>query len=201
MYTFDTSVGGRDEAGGVNNTMTNYYIRKYVYLGWNKADDKIESMPKSIFFMRWTQMCLIFAEAANRVSGPTTELYGYTPKQAIAYLRSRTTNDGMPGVGATADPYLDECAAAGPEVFEKLVRNERRIELCFEGQRFYDLRRWATDVAELNDVVSRPRITPQSIDYEEVEKRSFPSLYVPIPYTEVVRMKGVLQNEGWSNWE
>ena len=103
-------------------------------------------------------MCLIFAEAANRVSGPTTELYGYTPKQAIAYLRSRPTNDGIAGVGATADPYLDECAAAGPEEFEKLVRNERRIELCFEGQRFYDLRRWATDVSELNDVINRPRI-------------------------------------------
>ena len=68
--------------------MTNYYIRKFVYLGWNKADDKIQTMPKSIFFLRWTQMCLTFAEAANRVSGPTTPLYGYTPKQAIAYLRT-----------------------------------------------------------------------------------------------------------------
>ncbi|WP_278964731.1 RagB/SusD family nutrient uptake outer membrane protein, partial [Alistipes senegalensis] len=88
-----------------------------------------------------------------------------------------------------------------PEEFEKLVRNERRIELCFEGQRFYDLRRWATDVSELNDVINRPRITRQSIAYEEVEKRSYPSLYVPIPYTEVVRMKGIVQNAGWSNWE
>ena len=202
MYTFDTSVGGRDEAGGVNNTMTNYYIRKYIYLGWNKDDDKVQTMPKSIFFMRWTHMCLIFAEAANRVSGPTTELYGYTPKQALAYLRSRPTNDGIPGVGATADPYLDECAAAGPEEFEKLVRNERRIELCFEGQRFHDLRRWATDVSELNEAVYKPRIaTRQPIAYEEVEKRNYPSLYVPIPYTEVVRMKGIVQNAGWSNWE
>ena len=158
MYTFDTSVGGRDEAGGVNNTMTNYYIRKYIYLGWNKDDDKVQTMPKSIFFMRWTHMCLIFAEAANRVSGPTAELYGYTPKQALAYLRSRPTNDGIPGVGATADPYLDECAAAGRDVFETLVRNERRIELCFEGQRFHDLRRWATDVSELNEAVYKPRI-------------------------------------------
>ena len=202
MYTFDTSVGGRDEAGGVNNTMTNYYVRKYIYLGWNKADDNIQTMPKSIFFMRWTHMCLIFAEAANRVSGPTAALYGYTPKQAIAFLRSRPTNNGIPGVGSTADPYLDECAAAGRDVFETLVRNERRIELCFEGQRFYDLRRWAVDAAELNEAIYKPRIaTGQAISYEEVEKRNYPSLYVPIPYTEVIRMKGVVQNEGWSNWE
>ena len=201
MYTFDTKVGGRDEAGGVNNTMTNYYIRKFVYLGWNKADDKIQTMPKSIFFLRWTQMCLTFAEAANRVSGPTTPLYGYTPKQAIAYLRSRPTNDGTPGVGATADPYLDECAAAGKEAFETLVRNERRIELCFEGHRFYDLRRWASNVAELNETIRKPVITGSGTSFAEVEKRNYTSLYVPIPYSEMIRMKGLIQNEGWSNWE
>lgn len=202
MYTFDTSVGGRDEAGGVNNTMTNYYVRKYVYMGWNKSDDKVQTTPKSIFFMRWTQMCLIFAEAANEVSGPTTPLYGHTPKEAIAYLRNRPTNDGAEGIGSAneGDIYLDECAA-NPDKFRELVRNERRIELCFEGQRFYDLRRWAKDVSELNTAIRRPRITPESIDYEEVERRNFPSLYVPIPYTEVVRMKGVVQNEGWSNWQ
>lgn len=201
MYTFNTSVGGRDEAGGVNNTMTNYYIRKYIYLGWNKADDNIQTMPKSIFFLRWTQMCLTFAEAANRVSGPTTPLYGYTPKQALAYLRNRPTSDGTPGVGAAGDPYLDECAAAGREAFEALVRNERRIELCFEGQRFYDLRRWASDVSELNGTIRRPVITPAGTTFTEVEKRSYTSLYVPIPYSEMVRMKGLVQNEGWSNWE
>ena len=181
--------------------MTNYYIRKFVYLGWNKADDKIQTMPKSIFFLRWTQMCLTFAEAANRVSGPTTPLYGYTPKQAIAYLRSRPTNDGTPGVGATADPYLDECAAAGKEAFETLVRNERRIELCFEGHRFYDLRRWASNVAELNETIRKPVITGSGTSFAEVEKRNYTSLYVPIPYSEMIRMKGLIQNEGWSNWE
>ena len=82
------------------------------------------------------------------------------------------------------------------------MRNERRIELCFEGQRFHDLRRWATDVSELNEAVYKPRIaTRQPIAYEEVEKRNYPSLYVPIPYTGVVRMKGIVQNAGWSNWE
>lgn len=201
MYTFDTSVGGRDEAGGVNNSMTNYYLRKYIYLGWNKSDDKLQTMPKSIFYLRWTQMCLAFAEAANRVSGPTQELFGHTPKEAIAYLRNRTAPDGRPGVGVGGDPYLDECAAAGAEAFEKLVRNERRIELCFEGQRFYDLRRWATSVGDLNEAVRKPVISTSGISYDEVEPRNFESLYVPIPYTEMVRMKKMVQNEGWSNWE
>ena len=81
------------------------------------------------------------------------------------------------------------------------IRLERRIELCFEGQRFYDLRRWASDVSELNGTIRRPVITPAGTTFTEVEKRSYTSLYVPIPYSEMVRMKGLVQNEGWSNWE
>ena len=201
MYVFDMSVGGADEAGGINNSMTNYYIRKYLYAGWNGSDDAIQTMPKSIFFIRWAHMCLAFAEAANRVSGPTAELYGYTAKQALGFLRSRAMNDGTPGIGAESDPYLDECAAAGKEMFEALVRNERRIELCFEGQRFYDLRRWATSPASLNTSVSKPVITATQISRAEVEKRSYASQWIPIPYTEMTHMKNMVQNEGWSNWE
>lgn len=201
MYTFDTTVGGRDEAGGVNNTMTNYYLRKFVYTGWNKSDDKIQTMPKSVFFLRWSQMCLTFAEAANRVVGPSGELFGYTPRQAVAYLRSRTTGDGTPGVGAASDPYLDECVQGGAEAFEALVRNERRIELCFEGQRFYDLRRWSADPATLCGPVCRPVIPKQGTpSVEEVERRNYTSPYLPIPYSEMIRMERMLQNKGWENW-
>ena len=89
MYTFDTSVGGRDEAGGINNTMTNYYVRKYVYLGWNKDDDKSPDHAQVDLLHPLAQMCLTFAEAANRVSGPDDGTLRLHPKQALAYLRSR----------------------------------------------------------------------------------------------------------------
>ena len=46
---------------------------------------------------------------------------------------------GLPAV----DPYLD--AQTTEATFDALVKNERRIETCFEGMRFYDLRRWTTD--------------------------------------------------------
>ena len=85
--------------------------------------------------------------------------------------------------------------------FAEALLAERSFELCFEGQRFYDLRRWASDVSELNGTIRRPVITPAGTTFTEVEKRSYTSLYVPIPYSEMVRMKGLVQNEGWSNWE
>ena len=64
-----------------------------------------------------------------------------------------------------------------PRGVEKLVRNERRIELCFEGQRFYDLRRWATDATALNGSVSKPGHLRRADQLAyEVEKRSYQSL-------------------------
>lgn len=72
--------------------------------------------------MNWTKMCLIFAEAANKYVGPTDEgTYGYSARQAIAWLRNRPTNDDEPGLGTFGDPYLDECAAEAT-TFEGLVK-------------------------------------------------------------------------------
>ena len=208
MYTFDTYEGGKDVAGMTNTSPTNYYIKKYLYMGWNKSDNSVETAARCIFLIRWSSMCLAFAEAANRVVGPLNDSrFGFSAKQAIAYLRNRPTNDGTDGIGTNgSDPYLDECAAAGPEAFEALIRNERRLETCLEGQRFFDLRRWATRVDDLNKPVSKIVITPQgdgtfSYKTEQVETRKFYSLYLPIPYTEMKRAKGLLQNEGWETWK
>ncbi len=203
MYTFDMSASGKDAAGLVKNTRTNYYSKKFIYTGWNKSDDKVETMPKSVFYIRWAQMCLIFAEAANRAwENPNAVHYGYSPKQAIAYLRNRTTTDGVSGLGRNGDPYLDECADSGWESFEELIRNERRIELAFEGARFFDLRRWAEDVSSLNKTVYKSVVSKDGVySQEEVETRSFSSIYLPIPLQEIVRMPNMVQNEGWSTWQ
>ena len=34
----------------------------------------------------------------------------------------------------------------------------------------------------------------------EVEARSYSSAYLPIPYSEVLRMSNLIQNEGWDGW-
>lgn len=203
MYQFDMTPEGNDVAGKVGNSLTNYYVRKYVNLEWNLNDDKVNTQPRSIYYYRWAQMCLVFAEAANQVSGPKATLYGYTPVQALTYLRSRPTNEGTPGISTSgSDPYLDEVAGLGKEAFDALVRNERRIELCFEGQRYDDLRRWCTPDSwkeVLNVEVKKPVFSSTSITYETVEKRAFSSQWLPLPYYDANKC-GLVQNEGWESW-
>jgi hypothetical protein len=156
-------------------------------------------------------MCLVFAEAANQVVGPTDAArYGISAKTAIQYIRARKTTDGANGISpvvpGASDAYLTEVAAAGKTAFDALVKNERRIETCFEGMRFYDLRRWTTDLTELNKSVHGASITRNadlSFTYDlnyQVEARSYSSAYIPIPYAEILRMSKLVQNEGWDGW-
>ncbi len=205
MYTFDTTVEGKDAPGLSNNSVTGYYLKKFLYSGWNASDMTIQKMPRAVFFITWRDMCLAFAEAANRVVGPTDASYGLTAKEAIAYLRNRQTTDGAAGLGSKGDPYLDECAQ-NREAFEALVRNERRIETCFEGKRLYDLARWDTPANEMNTPVHAMIITrneDNSLSYrkEIVYERNYSSIFLPIPYHEVIRASSLEQNEGWNSWQ
>lgn len=202
MYTFDTTVGGADAPGQTGTSTTGYYIRKFLYTGWNPFDANIQNSPRPLMHFRWTEMCLIFAEAASRVVSPNdANTFGYSARQALAFLRSRTTPYDMPGLGATADPYLDECAAAGGDKFYELVKNEWRIETCFEGQAFYNSRRWATSVADINVPVERVVISGDSYKYENVTTLNFPSIWQPLPYLEVRRCPNLIQNKGWDSWK
>ena len=220
MYTFENAnegtAVGKDAAGtSAENSRTNYHIKKYVYMAVNFSDSPVQSAPHSKFIHRWSHFVLAFAEAANHVTkDPTVALYGLTPKDAIKYMRSRKTYDGATPKFNSADPYLDEVAAAGETAFDAFVKNERRIETCFEGIRFYDLRRWTTgdNAGEGNweSLINKPvhgayitRTGESAYDYDftwEVEERKLPSPYNPIPYNEMMRMDQLVQNAGWPSW-
>jgi starch-binding outer membrane protein, SusD/RagB family len=215
MYTIEAwSNGGKDAAGlKSSNSKTNYYIKKFVYMGlnWNDATSSQDRQPHSKFIIRWEHMLLAFAEAANQVGGPTDTKYGMSAETAIQYLRARKTPEGTnglsPTVGNAPDAYLASVAAAGKAAFDELVKNERRIETCFEGMRFYDIRRWTTDLTSLNQAVHGAGITQNpdlSFTYDlttfKVEDRKYTSAYLPIPYTEMLRMSNLVQNEGWDGW-
>lgn len=206
MYRFETAVGGKDAPGQTETSPTGYYIRKFVYMGWNPYDNNVLKGYRAIFFMRWEQMCLIFAEAASKVVSPTDEsTFGISPKSAIAYLRSRPTSGdfSVPGIGAVADPYLDECAG-DPVKFEALVKNEWRITTCFEGTRFFDLRRWTanhSDLSAINVEVHGVSIDGSNHSETVIEKKNYPSLWRPIPYLEVRRCPNLVQNAGYESWK
>lgn len=221
MYTFENwedgpNGAGKDAAGTKpSNSLTNYYVKKFIYMGLNWEDGtKADKQPHSKFLIRWSHMLLTFAEAANQVVGPLDAAkYGMSARTAIQYLRARKTYDNANGIDAAVpaapDAYLASVAAQGKAAFDALVKNERRIETCFEGIRFYDLRRWTTDAdweSVINKnvhgagVVQNADLTFSYNLNKEIAARNFVSPYNPIPYNECLRMSNLIQNEGWASW-
>ena len=135
-------------------------------------------------------------EALNEAFGQPSILaagFNYTAKEVLAKVRQRA--------GYTVDPYLD-VAATDQSTFRDLVKNERRIELCFAGERFHDLRR-LKDIETTEDVKG-VKITKNSDDTFsfqniDVERRNYESknYYLPLPYAELILNSNLKQNQGW----
>jgi hypothetical protein len=139
--------------------------------------------------IRYTEIFLIYAEAANKAWGPDGKgTHAYSARDVIKAIRKRAA------VGGTNDPYLTSISSK--EDMDKLIHNERRIELCFEGFRFWDLRRWKEN---LTASARGMRIKDYEYTPIEVESRNYKDYmyYGPIPYGEMLKWSNLEQNKGW----
>jgi hypothetical protein len=111
-------------------TKTGYYQSKF----WGGQSVKNVISPLLTDpIIRLAELYLNYAEAANEAYGPGTPAPGATMTaiQAINKIRTRI---GMPDVLSIFTDTKDN--------FRPRIKNERTIELCFEGHYFYDIRRW-----------------------------------------------------------
>ena len=195
--TIDTSVDNTSNNDGLNkengySTRTGYYLRKHlredVYLSSTTTTGQPHYSPR----IRYTEIYLNYAEAANEAWGPTgTGLHGYSAYDVIKAIRQRAGIKDASG----NDPYL-ESVKNDQAKMRDLIRNERRLELCFEGFRFWDLRRWNMD---LNEPAKGIRISGGTYQVFNVESRTYNDFmrFGPIPYSEVVKFDALEQNKGW----
>ena len=183
------------------STVTGYYMRKLLRSDVN-CNDEASTFNHLQIRIRATELFLDYAEAANEAEGPKAKVggAGYSAYDVIKAIRSRAGIGDMDINGNNEDPYLEECAAS-KEKMRELIRNERRLELCFENNRFWDLRRW---LAPLNETAKGVSITTKAdgtFDYKviDVEKRDYKEYmyYCPIPYSEILKWSNLQQNYGW----
>jgi hypothetical protein len=182
----DMKNGDKDGIGKtVNSTRTGYYMRKLLDENVILTPGIVTGTPHFYVYARYTEALLIFAEAANEAVGPDVTIKGFTARDIIKKIRNRA--------GIFTNSYIDSLDKAG---LSKLIRNERRIELSFEGFRFWDLRRW-NDIGTLNQSVMGVNL--QDMSEFEVEKRQFDSymIYGPIPHSETLKYD-IKQNAGWN---
>ncbi len=129
---------------------------------------------------------------------------GFTAYDVIKAIRNRAglgfSEYGLPL--PEGDAYLEECASDQTKMAE-LIRNERRLELCFENKRFWDVRRWMLPIDESVKGMKIDRNeTTGDLTYTiiEVEERKYDKSYQyygPIPKGEVLKWSNLKQNQGW----
>lgn len=193
---------GADYRGSMGGTYTGYYLKKFVnpsMIMENKGN-----FEHAWILFRWAETLLNYAEAKNEVSGPDQSIY-----DAINLVRDRA---GMP------DLPTDLSQSA----MRTRIRNERRVELCFEDHRFFDLRRWkayegvsydqeagnfdgyfSSSLLYIGGVQVKLAGTKIKYTYTEVTEQgqrvfNSPKNYLfPIPYTETQKAPNLGQNPQW----
>lgn len=123
---------------------TGYWAKKLVhYQSVPGANSVWQAYPWT--FIRLSGLWLLYAECLNEVGGPSPEVYSWIDK-----VRSRA---GLQDVLTSWAQYSRNPAKpTTKEGLRQIIHQERRIELAFEGQAGWDLRRWK----ELQGVLSTP---------------------------------------------
>ena len=191
ILTINTRAGSQDAMGSSdqNTTLTGYYLRKFMNVTNVNLDPSVNSTGTRYHtFARYTDALLMFAEAANQAAGPDGNVGGYTAREVINALRDRA--------GITSTGYVD---GLDKDQMTELIQNERRIEMCFEKQRFWDLRRWNM-INEIKQPVYGVQVSSDgtAYSYVTVENRIYQDyqIYGPIPYIETQKYE-IVQNQGW----
>ena len=172
--------------GGSNQgkTMTGYYIKKYL----DEANTNIVNLSSEQTYVgiRYAEVLLNLAEAAAQLNKNTEAI------DALKQVRARV---GLP----TSTSFSSQDLL-------KAIYNERKLELAFEGHRYWDLRRWE----QAHIVLSNMRVhglkiektgsgfTYQYIECDDADRSFTDKLYtLPIPPEEIANNTLCEQIDAW----
>jgi starch-binding outer membrane protein, SusD/RagB family len=171
---------------------TGYLIRKNVGPGTNiGAGGNGQRQDRPIILFRLGEMYLNYAEALNEYQPGHPDI--------VTYLNKIRERAGIPqyGVGQDALPL-----PADKNEMRSMIRTERRIELAYEGHRWFDIRRWKIAPQVMGIVHGMDVNKDGDAFYNRVETATphlfKPSYYWwPISQYELDRDKVIIQNPEW----
>lgn len=186
--------GGKNGQPITNATTTGYYLRKYVNnsVTFESGQTTTKQHHNWILF-RYAEILLNYAEAmVNAYGDPDSKgKFSMSAREAVNLVRNRS-DVKMP----------DFPAGMTKSEFIKRLKNERRVEFAFEGQRFWDLRRWK-DLNEMKNIykVKIQKQNDETIKYSKELLSTYnisdAMLFYPIANSEIYKNRNLVQNPGW----
>ena len=178
--------------------ITGYALKKLVH-----PDSEGDGYNKIVTYawpmIRLSELYLNYAEAINESAGPNQEAY-----DALNAVRERagisSVEDawGNASISATLNKHTTQ------DGFREIIRQERLIELSFEGNRYNDIRRWKQAEQYFNSPVFGWSVDETSVsgyyNITQVGTRSFNSprdYFHPISINEITINPNLTQNLGW----
>ncbi|RCH55191.1 RagB/SusD family nutrient uptake outer membrane protein [Mucilaginibacter hurinus] len=174
-----------DQDAVFRGTRTGYYTNKMVDSA-NVAAALQAGTDRLIPLMRYAEILLNYAEALNELNADRENAF-----LAIEAIRQR----------AGLSPYTIS-RSLSKEEFREVIHNERRVELAFEGHRFWDVRRWKKGT-ELDKMMHGMEVkrSGKNVTYRvfELRKHNFrTAMYLwPLPQNEVAKSPEMRQNPGY----
>jgi hypothetical protein len=122
-----------------NGPITGYYAKKLIAVeNQQTARQSYSITPYPFPIIRLSDLYLLYAEAINEAEGPT----GANNVEMFKYIDAIRAKTGLPGVKDAWDNYTNNPKYREQRGMREIIHQERNIELIFESQRFWDLRRW-----------------------------------------------------------
>jgi len=176
--------------------ITTMYMKKI--LNWHFDWNTRLYTPYPYPLLRLSDLYLLYSEALNEAnSSPTADVYKY-----IDLVRARA---GLPTVeNAWTNFSTNPTKYTTQAGMRSIIQRERAIELCFEGQRYWDVLRWKTAAQELSGNVTGWDRTAKTPDlfYRELTfySRSFVAprdYFFPLADGDLLNDPNLVQNLNW----
>ena len=179
-------MGYREDSYTQGRTVTGYYLKKF-------RDESNDDLTTFLSTATWVELRL--AEVyLNRAEA------NYRLGQSGAALNDLNVVRRRPGVNLPAKAEL-----TGNDLFNA-IRQERKIELAYEGHLYWDMRRWKLAHTEYNNYrvhglkISRDAagFNYQYVDCDLEDRKFLEKIYVlPIPQEELANNMAIEQYDQW----
>ena len=156
-------------------------------------------------YIRYAEILLNYAEAMNEAFGPEVDGLGngFTAIDAVNLIRRRTKfTDHEIFQGRTGE-MPDFPRGLSRADFRDELHQERKIELCFERNLFFDLRRWRESPESQRTAywLVPTKNTEGNITFSlKAQERAFNTSWylMPIADDEILLNSNLVQNPGWT---
>jgi hypothetical protein len=197
---------------------TGYYMKKVVhpqssFVSTGSITYNFVGIPYTFPYMRLADLYLLYAEALNE----SVEAETAVPDDVYFYVDEVRKRAGLKGVKETwsQSMSLNKTKPDSKTGMRSIIRRERTVELCFEGKRTEDIRRWRIAHEEFNQPIrgwngispyTNPGLAselPDEVYYQVTEHYSLPGGYAvrdyfwPVKSDDMIVNSNLIQSPGW----